>query len=61
MVAKGTQTEPKNQQIEFQGATNYKKTAKLSSKGGKVEPQVLPWSSRAPQSARKTQNNLKKR
>ena len=41
MVPKDAQTEPKNQQIESQGATNYKKPAKLSSKGGKVEPQVL--------------------
>ena len=52
--------EPKNQQIEFQGATKHEKTAKLSRKGGKVEPQVLQWSPMAPQSARKTQKKVSK-
>ena len=58
MDPKGAQTESKNQHIEPQGATKYEKPAKLSSKGGKVEPQVLQWSPRAPQSARKTQKGF---
>ena len=51
---KGAQTEPKHQQIEPQGATKNKEHAKLFTKGVKVEPQVLQWSPRAPQSVRKT-------
>ena len=44
MDPQGAQMEPKNQQIEPQGATKNKEHAKLSTKGGKVEPQVLQWS-----------------
>ena len=59
MDPKGAQTEPKNQQIEAQGATKNKEHAKLSTKGGKVEPQVLQWRPKAPPNARKTQQNVK--
>ena len=60
MDPKGAQTEPKNQQIEPQGATKNKEHAKLSTKGGKVEPQVLQWSRKAPSNARKTQKKTSK-
>ena len=51
---KGAQTEPKSQQIQLQGVTKYEKPVNLSSKGGKVERQVLQWRPRALQCARKT-------
>ena len=54
MDPKGAQTEPKNQQIEPQGATKNKEHAKLSTKGGKVEPQVLQWSPKASPNEGKT-------
>ena len=59
MDPKGAQTEPKNQQIEPQGATKNKEHAKLSTKGGKVEPQVLQWSPKAPQMQEKYKNGVK--
>ena len=40
MDPKDAQTEPKNQQIEAQGATKNKEHATLSTTGGKVEPQM---------------------
>jgi hypothetical protein len=55
MDPKGAQTESTNQQTEPQGPTKYEKHAKEVTKGGKVEPQALQWSRRAPQSARKAQ------
>ena len=58
MDAKGSQTEPKNQQIESQGATKYEKPVKLSSKRGKVEPQVLQWSPRAPPKCKKNTKTI---
>ena len=60
MDPKGAQREPKNQRIEPKGATKNKEQAKLSTKGGKAEPQVLQWSPKAPQNARKTQKMCQK-
>ena len=57
---KGDQTEPNNQQIEPQGASKNKEHAKLSTKGGKVEPQVLQWSPKAPPNDRKTHKMCQK-
>ena len=59
MDPQGAQTEPKNQQIEPQGATKNKEHAKLSTKGGKVEPQVLEWSPKAPQMQEKHKKDMK--
>ena len=53
MEPKGAQTEAKNQQIEPQGATKNKEHADFSTKGGKVEPQVLQWNPRTPQKCKK--------
>ena len=60
MDPKGAQTEPKNQQTEPQGPTKYENHAKMLTKAGKVEPQVLQWSPRAPQRTRKAQKRLPK-
>ena len=60
MEPKGAQTEPTNQDIESQGATKNKEHAKLSPKGGKVEPQVLQWSPKAPPNARKNTKKVSK-
>ena len=54
MEPRGAQTEPENQQIEPQGAAKSEKPIKLPIKGGTMEPQVLPWSPKTPQSTRKT-------
>ena len=60
MDPRGAQTEPKNQQIEPQGAAKSEKPTKLPSKGGTMEPQVLQWSPKTPQSTRKTQKKSPK-
>ena len=60
MDRKGAQTEPKNQQIEPQGAAKSEKPTKLPSKGGTMEPQVLQWSPKTPQSTRKTRKRSSK-
>ena len=60
MKPTGAQTEPKNQQIEPQGATKNEEHAKLSTKGRKVELQVLQWSPNAQQNAWKAQEGAKK-
>ena len=61
MDRKGARTEPKDQQIEPQGTTKNKEPAKLSSKGGKVEPQMLQWSPKTPPNARKTKKKRQKK
>ena len=58
MDPRGAQTEPKNQQIESQGAAKSEKPTKLPSKGGTMEPQVLQWSPKTPQSTRKHTKNV---
>ena len=60
MDPRGAQTEPKNQQIEPQGAAKSEKPVKLPSKGATMEPQVLQYSPKTPQSTRKTQKKLQK-
>ena len=61
MDPRGAQTEPKNQQIEPQGAAKSEKPIKLPSKGASMEPQVLQWNPKTPESTRKTQKKFPKR
>ena len=58
MDPKGAQTEPKNQQIEPQGAAKSEKPTKLPSKGGTTEPQVLQWSPKTPKVQEKHEKGL---
>ena len=51
--------ETKSQETEPQGPTKYEKHAKLSTKGGKVERQVLQWNPRASERKRKSQKGLR--
>ena len=60
MDPKGAQMEPKNQQIELQGAAESEKPIKLPSKGGTMEPQVLQWSPKTPQTTRKRKKGLQR-
>ena len=60
MDPRGAQTEPKNQQIESQGAAKSEKPIKLPSKGGTMEPQVLQWNPKTAQSTRETRKRFPK-